>query len=409
MVQDNQKTIVAPMLTSVGLYSNFWAGMSEFYYYQRTEDYKPILNRKKQGCHSVPMVHSSILINLNNIESQKLSFDPKKIENYDGVPYDDIISFALSAADNDIDLYICNDLNYGYIMLPLEDDQNLNQDLDNLVNLKTEMFAYGHRLPSTSVNSEYRKKNNNNNNWDLLGSDKVYLINLERRPDRLSNMDSIFKELQIKFTKIPAVDGKTDVTEKYLEYHGIKMMSDFSEPYHQRPLTFGEIGCFMSHYNIWKDMLEQNLNEIVVFEDDVRFEPFFKQKLTSVREELEHMEWDLVFLGRKILANYEENWVDKSDWLVHVNYTYWTLGYMLKHSGAKKLVEEKPLGKMVPVDEYLPIMYDKHPNETWKKHYFNRNLIAFSVHPLLLFPTHYTGEEGYISDTEDTNILHDEL
>ena len=77
------------------------------------------------------MVHSSILINLNNIESQKLSFDPKKIENYDGVPYDDIISFALSAADNDIDLYICNDLNYGYIMLPLEDDQNLNQDLDH--------------------------------------------------------------------------------------------------------------------------------------------------------------------------------------------------------------------------------------------------------------------------------------
>ena len=80
-------------------------------------------------------------------------------------------------------------------------------------------------------------------------------------------------------------------------------------------------------------MLEKNLNEIIVFEDDVRFEPFFKQKLNSVREELEHMEWDLVFLGRKILANYEENWVDESDWLVHVNYTYWTLGYMLNHSG----------------------------------------------------------------------------
>ena len=30
--------------------------------------------------------------------------------------------------------------------------------------------------------------------------------------------------------------------------------------------------------------------------------------------------------------------------------------------------------KMVPVDEYLPIMYDKHPNETWKAFYENRNL-----------------------------------
>ena len=307
------------MLMSVGLYSNFWAGMSESYYYQRTEDYKPILERKKQGCHSVPMVHSSILINLNSQESHKLTFDPDHIENYDG-PTDDIISFALSAAFNDIDLYICNDKHYGYIMLPLEDEQKLEQDLDNLSNLKIEMFAYGHRMPAIEKINEH---------FDTLGSDQVYLINLERRPDRYDNMKFIFNELKIKYHKIPAVDGKIDITEEYIEKHNIKMMEDFSEPYHQRPLTLGEIGCFMSHYNIWKDMLQNNFKKIIVFEDDVRFEPFFKQKLKSVQEELTHMNWDLVFLGRKILGNYEEKWVDQSNWLVHVNYTYWTLGYML--------------------------------------------------------------------------------
>ena len=94
---------------------------------------------------------------------------------------------------------------------------------------------------------------------------------------------------------------------------------------------------------------------------------------------------------------------------------YWTLGYMMTKVGAAKLIEEKPLGKMVPVDEYLPIMYDRHPNDNWKSYYHHRNLRAFSVHPLLLFPTHYTGEQGYISDTENTELinhsddLHDEL
>ena len=34
-----------------------------------------------------------------------------------------------------------------------------------------------------------------------------------------------------------------------------------------------------------------------------------------------------------------------------------------------------------------------------------RDLKALSVHPLLVYPTHYTGEEGYISDTEDTNVI----
>ena len=403
MVLKNDMVIVSPLLTSVGLYSNFWAGMTESYYYTRTEDYKPILERKRKGCFAVPMVHSSFFVNLKKKESAYLSFETVDEDLDDEIPFDDIIRFAISAKFNGIELNICNEMPYGYIMLPLEDKQTFEDDLDNLTNLKTEIFAYGNLLPfDTEKETEV----------DSLDVDQIYLVNLDRRPDRLRNMQEIFNELRIDYKRIRAIDGKIDVTEDYLDQMGIRMMSDFSEPFHGRPLTHGEIGCFMSHYNIWQDVVQQKFREIIVFEDDVRFEPFFRQKLNSVRDELEHMDWDLVFLGRKILHNVEENWVENSKWLVHVNYTYWTLGYMMTFQGAQKLIRENPLGKMVPVDEYLPIMYDRHPNETWKSHYENRNLKAFSVHPLLLFPTHYTGEEGYVSDTEDTPVIatnHDEL
>ena len=57
---------------------------------------------------------------------------------------------------------------------------------------------------------------------------------------------------------------------------------------------------------------------------------------------------------------------------------------------------------MAPVDEYLPIMYDKHPKSEWKSYYQKRNLKAFAVHPQFIFPTHYVGDDGYFSDTEDT-------
>ena len=114
------------------------------------------------------------------------------------------------------------------------------------------------------------------------------------------------------------------------------------------------------------------------------------------------LDWDLIFLGRKILRDVEEPWVSGSQVLVHVNYTYWTLAYMLTGRGAQKLVDEGPLAKMVPVDEYLPIMYDRHPKEEWKSHYVNRDLVAFAVHPQFVHPTHYVGDEGYLSDTEDT-------
>ena len=43
------------------------------------------------------------------------------------------------------------------------------------------------------------------------------------------------------------------------------------------------------------------------------------------------------------------------------------------------------------------------PHSSYK--IYCRDLKALSVHPLLVYPTHYTGEEGYISDTEDTNVI----
>ena len=56
-----------------------------------------------------------------------------------------------------------------------------------------------------------------------------------------------------------------------------------------------------------------------------------------------------------------EDWVQGSQYLVHAGYSYWTVGYMLSAKGAKKLLEAKPLENLIPVDEYLPIMFDKHP------------------------------------------------
>lgn len=33
-----------------------------------------------------------------------------------------------------------------------------------------------------------------------------------------------------------------------------------------------------------------------------------------------------------------------------------------------------------------------------------RDLKAFSVEPLLVYPTHFTGDQGYISDTETSTV-----
>jgi len=43
--------------------------------------------------------------------------------------------------------------------------------------------------------------------------------------------------------------------------------------------------------------------------------------------------------------------------------------------------------------------------EDWKAQFFPRDLVALSAQPVLVEPTHYTGQPGYFTDTEDSPTI----
>lgn len=68
------------------------------------------------------------------------------------------------------------------------------------------------------------------------------------------------------------------------------------------------------------------------------------------------------YIGRKRMqVDHPEKAVPHIHNLVEADYSYWTLGYMISLEGAEKLLRAEPLKRMLPVDEFLPIMYNKHP------------------------------------------------
>lgn len=68
------------------------------------------------------------------------------------------------------------------------------------------------------------------------------------------------------------------------------------------------------------------------------------------------------YIGRKRMqVDHPEKAVPNIHNLVEADYSYWTLGYMISLQGAEKLLKAEPLKRILPVDEFLPIMYDKHP------------------------------------------------
>ncbi|XP_036410516.1 procollagen galactosyltransferase 2-like isoform X2 [Megalops cyprinoides] len=394
-------TLVTPMLESRTLYSNFWCGMTSQGYYKRTPDYIPIRQWKRPGCFPVPMVHSTFLLDLRRQASRALAFHPPHPDY--SWSLDDIMVFAFSARQADVQMYVCNREHYGYLPVPLKAHQTLEEEVESCAHTITEAMIEDPLEPSQYLHVPPKPQ-------DKMGFDEIFLINLKRRLDRRQRMLRTLEVLGIEATLIEAVDGKA-LNSSQLQALGIDMLPGYKDPYSDRVLTRGEIGCFLSHHHIWTQVVERRLQRVLVLEDDVRFEPRFRSRLLAIMENVEHvqLDWDLIYVGRKRLqVKQREQAVEGVSNLVVPDYSYWTLGYALSLQGATKLVHAQPFGKMLPVDEFLPVMFNKHPKEEYMEHFEPRDLRAFSVEPLLLFPTHYTGEPGYISDTETSTIWDNE-
>ncbi|XP_029856746.1 inactive glycosyltransferase 25 family member 3 isoform X3 [Aquila chrysaetos chrysaetos] len=395
------KSVVAPMLDSQTFYSNFWCGITPQGYYRRTADYFPTKNRQQVGCFSVPMVYATFLIDLRKEETSRLAFYPPH-PNYTWA-FDDIIVFAYSCQAAGAEVHVCNQQRFGYINVPVKAHQTLEDERANFVHLTLEAMVDGPPMQRSRHISLLPKP------LTKMGFDEIFLINLVRRPDRRQRMLASLRELEIAPRVVDAVDGST-LNSSDIKVLGVDLLPGYYDPFSGRTLTKGEVGCFLSHYNVWKEIVSRGLERSVVFEDDVRFEAAFPARLHRLMEELEgaQQDWDLIYLGRKQVNVEDEAPVEGVRNLVVAGYSYWTLAYVISLRGAQKLLAAKPLSKMLPVDEFLPIMYDKHPNEDYKQHFAPRDLLVFSAHPLLVYPTHYAGDSNWLSDTETSTIWDDD-
>lgn len=109
---------------------------------------------------------------------------------------------------------------------------------------------------------------------------KIFLVNLDRNPERLAFMDEQLQRLGIGYERISAVDGrKLSRREKRSQVNYLR--SFFAV---DRMLLDGEIGCALSHLKIYRRMWDDDLECAVVLEDDVKLEDDFGEVLKEARQ-----------------------------------------------------------------------------------------------------------------------------
>ncbi len=108
---------------------------------------------------------------------------------------------------------------------------------------------------------------------------KVFLVNLDRDKERLASIDRQLKTIVIDYERVSAVYGKDlSVAERRATFNPFRWWCAMG-----RPVAPAEIGCALSHYNIYRRMVaDENLAYCGILEDDVALSPEFKMTLEEV-------------------------------------------------------------------------------------------------------------------------------
>lgn len=179
-----------------------------------------------------------------------------------------------------------------------------------------------------------------------LGFDKIYVINLKRRPDR---KETLIKTLNgIDLTFIEAVDGK-ELSVNDLISEG-KLNKSFFDPWGK--VTMGIFACALSHKKAWEQALEDGVENALFLEDDVYLtlpvleNGEFTKEYQSIYNEIQQYDWDLVHLGKKTEG---QSGINVGDYLVIPKYN-------TNYNGAHSYIATRDMIKTL-LNEYTPVKY----------------------------------------------------
>jgi GR25 family glycosyltransferase involved in LPS biosynthesis len=163
-----------------------------------------------------------------------------------------------------------------------------------------------------------------------------FLINLERRTDRLESVKKEFEYMGWDFERFNAID-----TNSYE-------------------------GCAYSHQKIAQIILDRGYEYAMVFEDDIFFMPYTKKMISQIEEELNQTEWFFFHFAPSIhrpLNKYSENLVDLTNTppkdINRHRGIFGTSGFILTKEACEYIIKWdtndviENTHKQVPIDEFL--------------------------------------------------------
>lgn len=180
--------------------------------------------------------------------------------------------------------------------------------------------------------------------------EKIYLINLKRRPDRLEAFMQCYKKSDLtrhSLIKFSAIDGSTlnlasiPITE--LAQLEMKQLQTTGFRHKHYQLTKGAIGCYLSHLKIWEHAYTNNYKSVLVFEDDARPPPNTLHHIRNIYNKFPN-DWDIILFGIHCHECEEHDYFRKVKRFILLH------TYMINYKAIKKILN---FNSLFPISQQL--------------------------------------------------------
>ncbi|MWN90077.1 hypothetical protein GQ597_05075 [Gilliamella sp. Pra-s65] len=157
---------------------------------------------------------------------------------------------------------------------------------------------------------------------------KIFIINLERESAKKEHIKKECEKLNLDFEIYNAVDGNA-LSEEFIQNAVYDYPNNF--------LTKGEIGCALSHINVYKKIIQNNLPYALVLEDDAVLDEKLPDFLNSFKNKNDKKGIFLLTADFHYLVNKKFN-LDSFD-IFEVTRAIRATGYIITNEAAKKLIK----------------------------------------------------------------------
>lgn len=225
---------------------------------------------------------------------------------------------------------------------------------------------------------------------------KIYVVNLKKDINKRQKIISMFQKLNITNYEIfDAVNGN--------ELKHFQINKNWYDPWSHLHLTKGEVGCALSHYQLWQKIKNEKKMAMILEDDFIIDNEKLFVECANYEGENVLDEFEVLYLGRKKMGDKIEEEIhvqEKKDTMpllktileenkiVNAKLSYWTIGYILTPIGAHTLTTNYDFSKNIfPVDEYIPWIYGQNDlTYAGLSNNLPKNNVYLAIEPAIIKP-----------------------